>query len=471
MKSENLELSLKNKFEALYEKNKEILFKNDTPVLANIREKAFDHFRSLGFPDQSLEDWRNTNLSDALTKPYHMYFEPTYDKNIDLEHIFKCEIPHFNTKKLPQLNGWYISKGIPLDELPDGVIYGSLAEAIHKYPDLIEKYYSKYADTSKNGFDALNTAFAQDGVFIYVPDNVKIKKPVQMVSIINLDENIFVHIRNLIILGKNSSLTLVHCDDSIDQRISFTNSLTEIHVGENAQIDHYKLQNKNNKSTLINTIYFNQENNSRVTSNAITLNGGIIRNDTHVCLNGEGSESNIYGIYLVDKDQHVDNQVYIDHAKPNTYSNELFKGILDDYASAVFNGHVLVRRNAQKINAFQNNKNILLTDKAKINTKPFLEIYADDVKCSHGATVGQLDDDAMFYIRSRGISEENARLLLMYAFAAEVINKISIDALRNRIDDMVKKRLRGELSICDQCVLHCSQKEKPVVFEIDMSKI
>jgi Fe-S cluster assembly protein SufD len=167
----------------------------------------------------------------------------------------------------------------------------------------------------------------------------------------------------------------------------------------------------------------------------------------------------------------VDNQVFVDHAFPNCQSSELFKGIVDDSARAVFNGHILVRPDAQKTNAYQNNKNILLTDKATVNSQPFLEIYADDVKCSHGATVGQLDETAMFYLRSRGISIENSRMLLMYAFAAEIINHITIEPLKIRIDDMVKKRLRGELSVCEQCVLHCSTMEKPVQFEIDLSKI
>ena len=173
----------------------------------------------------------------------------------------------------------------------------------------------------------------------------------------------------------------------------------------------------------------------------------------------------------MDKNQHVDNQVFIDHAVPDCTSNELFKGILDDHATAVFNGHILVRKDAQRTNAYQTNRNILLTDKATVNAKPFLEIYADDVKCSHGATVGQLDDNALFYIKSRGISEYNARLLLMYAFAAEVINEITIQPLKDRMDDLVKKRLRGELAVCDQCVLHCKHQEKKYEFDIDISKL
>jgi Fe-S cluster assembly protein SufD len=247
--------------------------------------------------------------------------------------------------------------------------------------------------------------------------------------------------------------------------------VTEVFLDRDATLDHYKLQNKDSHSTLINTIYFRQSEESSLSSNSISLNGGIIRNNSVVKLEGENASAEITGLYLMDRNQHIDNRVFVDHAVPHCQSNELFKGVLDDHATGVFNGHVLVRRDAQQTIAYQRNSNILLTDKATIDTRPFLEIYADDVKCSHGATVGQLDANALFYIRSRGISEASAKILLMYAFAAEIINKIGIPELRQRIDDMVKKRLRGELSYCDQCVLHCSSQENKINFEIDMSKI
>jgi len=266
-------------------------------------------------------------------------------------------------------------------------------------------------------------------------------------------------------------MTLVMCDDSTNHQASFNNSVTEIFLDENAGFEHYKLQNLNNNSTLLNSTYFHQEAGSRLNTFAITLNGGLIRNYANVKLNGSGADAKINGLYLVDKKQHVDNRVFVEHAVPDCTSNELFKGILDDEASAVFNGHVLVRRDAQRTNAYQQNRNILLTDKATANSRPFLEIYADDVKCSHGATVGQLDNEALFYLRSRGICMASARLLLMYAFAAEVIGKMSLEPLMNRVDEMVKQRLRGELHICQTCVLHCANQEKEIHFDIDLSKI
>ncbi len=462
--------ALKNKFEKQFEDHRQELFSRDTKTVAEFRNKGFEAFQKLGFPDKGMENWRNTDLSKVLNVDYKQEMIPAREE-VNVEDLFECKVHDFDTEISSLLNGWYVYADAPLRKFPDGTILGSLAKAIEEYPELVDRYYGKAFDLEQNGFTALNTAFAQDGVFIYVPDNVQVSKPVQMINIINKNENIFIQNRNLVVIGKNASLSLVHCDDSINHHVSFTNSLTEAIIGENAKLDHYKLQNLNNNSTLINSSYFELEKNSQLKTNAITLNGGLIRNNIHVSLNGENGSADIFGVFLVDREQHVDNQVFVDHKVPNCYSNELFKGILDEQASGVFNGHILVRRDAQKTNAYQNNKNLLLTDDAKMHAKPFLEIYADDVKCSHGATVGQLDTDAMFYLNSRGIDADKARILLMYAFAAEVIQKISIEPLKMRIDDMVKKRLRGELSVCDKCVLHCSEPEKEIQFDIDLSKI
>ncbi|MCX6230745.1 MAG: Fe-S cluster assembly protein SufD [Bacteroidetes bacterium] len=442
----------------------------DNEKIALCRDQAFEHFLKIGLPTRNLEDWKNTDLSEVYNESYnHFYHE--FEKVEDIDKVFQCNVPHLNTIMLAMLNGRYVSKDEQLKVLPNGVIYGSFEAALQQYPDLVAKHYAKYADYTKNGFTAINTAMAQDGFFIYVPDGIEVKKPVQIVNVIHHEHNICIQTRNLIVLGKNAKLTLIHCDDSYNHQKSLSNTISEIVLGENASLDHYKMQNVNNDSTLINFAYFHMDANARLCSNGLSLNGGILKNNNYVKMNGEGSECNIYGLYLMDRKQHIDNLVYVEHLKPHCTSNELFKGIIDDSASAVFNGHVIVSKDAQKTNAFQSNKNILLTDKAKVNTKPFLEIYADDVKCSHGATVGQLDTEAMFYIRSRGISEHNAQMLLMYAFADEVIQKISIEALKHRLEDMVKKRLRGELSVCEQCVLHCSNPEKEYSFEIDLTKI
>ena len=470
MKTVAKKTDLKQKLIDHFETYRKDIFQNDTSYISEVRTRAFNRFKEVGFPTSAEERWRNTDLGKTLKHHYEFVNAPS-NELIDVDKVLRCEVPDFDTELISLYNGWYLSKNGLLLKQANGTIIGSLAKALKEYPELVEKYLTLCSNENRNGLDVLNTALAQDGIFIYVPDGVHVDKTIQMVNMINLEEKLFVQNRNLIIIGKDSHLRLVHCDDSLNHQVSFSNTLTEIFLEENASIDHYKLQNINDNSTLISSTYFYQENNSRISTNAIVLNGGLIRNDVHVNINGTNCDANIYGLYLVDKEQHVDNQVYIDHLKPHSISNELFKGIIDDQAKAVFNGHVKVHKDAQKTNAFQINKNILLTDKAVVNTKPFLEIYADDVKCSHGATVGQLDANAMFYIRSRGISEENARMLLMYAFAAEVINKIAIQALRYRIDDLVKKRLRGELSVCDQCVLNCRTKENTVSFEIDMTKI
>lgn len=453
----------------LFEENKDQFFKNDTHKISEIRKLALEKFSKSNFPATKDEKWRDTDLSKTLSKNYKYYFD-TEENNTEIGKTFKCVVPKLDSLSFTLVNGWNTFDS-ELITLEDGIIIGSFSDAMKKYPEIVEKHFAKTLQSDNDFFHLLNTSYAQDGFFIYVPDDVNAGKSIQIVNIISNEDNIFLQPRNLVIIGKNSKLSLIHCHDSVNQQSSFTNSMTEIYLDENSNIDYYKLQNLNNQSTLLNPTNIYQKANSNLSSNSITLNGGLIRNETSVEIGGKGCTSNVFGLYLMDKKQHIDNQVFIDHKTSNCYSNELFKGILDDQASGVFNGHVLVRKDSQKTHAFQSNKNILLTDTAKINTKPFLEIYADDVKCSHGATVGQLDSEAMFYLRSRGISEKNARMLLMYAFAAEVINKISIEPLKNRIDDMVKKRLRGELSICDQCVLHCGTPEKEIDFEIDLNKI
>ena len=453
----------------LFEKNQKQLFANDPPAVHAKREKALESFRQKGFPDKKQEAWKNTDLSESFKRDYDYPLHWTEED--DKQKVFRCNIPHLDTAVIGQLNGWFVSKDVPLIELGNGIIIGSLAEAMKKYPALVEKHLGNYASIEKSSFTALNTAFATDGTFIYIPDGVKSEKAVQLVNVIQHHENIFIQSRNLIVLGKNSQLTIVHCDDSYDHQPSFSNVVTEIVLDEGAFLDHYKLQNLNNDTTLVSSTWFHLEKEANLESHYITFNGGVLRNNTFVKFNGPYGNANIYGLYLMDGHQHIDNHVFVDHASPDCMSNELFKGVLDEHASGVFSGHVLVQRDAQRTNASQNNRNMLLTDSAKINSNPFLEIYNDDVKCSHGSSTGQLDQKAMFYLQQRGIGEENARMLLMFAFADEIVSKIAIEPLRYRIEDMIKKRLQGELQICEQCVLHCNTPEHPEEFKIDVSKL
>ena len=436
----------------------------------DIKQKALELFRKSGLPDKKPEKWRNTDMSDWYQKTFNPETGPeVFTKEVN--DIFECTVQGFDSNVVSVLNGHYYSpETLSLQKLENGVIIGSLAKAKIQYPEYFEKYYGEIAETATNGLTAINTAIAEDGVFIYIPDNVVVEKPVQLIKLVN-KRGLMLNTRNLIILGKNSSFTFLHCDDSINHDDSFINTLTEIHIGENATLDLYKLQNINDETALINNSFFNMERDSRLKVNVLSFNGGLIRNELHVNLNGTGADARLNGLYLMDKKQHIDNQVYVNHNAPHCNSSELFKGILDNQARGVFNGYIYVARDAQKTNAFQRNNNILMTSSAKINTMPFLEIYADDVQCSHGATVGQIDNEALFYLMQRGIPFDDARMLLMFAFAAEITDNIKIETLKTNIDDMVKKRLRGELSICDRCVLHCTVPDKPIEFDIDLSKI
>lgn len=469
MDNQNHAVLLKERMLQDYQSHLGSLTKNSSEYIRQLKGKAIGLFKEKGFPSPKAEDWRFTDLSSILSHDFQFNFE-NKSKPFDISTIFRCEVYDLDTFSVALLNGWYVYKHAPLAKMPDGTIIGSLAKAMEVYPELVDKYFGKSANMESNQLLALNTAFSQDGIFIYVPDNVKVDKAIQAISLVDEQYPSFVQPRNLIVLGKNSSLTYVHCEHSLTHSVNLNNCTTEFYLEEDAQLEHYVIQNKGKNSALINNTSFALQARSVVKSNTITLNGGFTRNNISAQMLGPNADCDLKGLYLVDRVQHVDNHVFVDHISPQCSSNQLFKGILDDEARAVFSGKILVRKDAQQTNAFQSNRNILLTDDARINTKPFLEIYADDVKCSHGATVGQLDPEAMFYLRSRGLCERSARQLLMYAFAAEVVNQISIEPLRERINGLVDKRLKGELSICDQCVLHCNSKE-PTAFDIDMSKI
>ena len=462
-----LELSITNHFED----NKNEEYNLCHPKVTEAKAAGIKLLHDIGLPLSDTEKWRNTNLSKFYSKKYLIGSEkPVFDKQIN--EIFSCTVQGFDTNVFALLNGWYYSsEEEQIQVLDDGVIIGSIRAAQEKYPELINEYFNEIALPSEHGLNSANAAIFTDGIFIYVPDNMESEKAIQLIKMVNRDSDIMINTRNLIILGKNSKLSFLHCDDSINQHHGFLVTNTEIFLDENAKLDLYKLQNLNDNTTIVNSTSVRQKKNSEIKTNVITFNGGTIRNEFVIDLQGEGANADVSGIYLMDKKQHIDNQLLIKHSAPNCTSNQMFKGVLDDTASGVFKGAVYVARDAQHTAAFQKNANILMTSEASIDTMPFLEIYADDVKCSHGATVGQLDSEAMFYLMQRGISKSDAKLLLMYAFTAEVTNKIDIEALQTNIDDMIKKRLRGDLSICDKCVLHCSTPDTPIIFDIDMSKI
>ena len=423
--------------------------------LAALREQALKAISAEGLPTSKDELWRHYPVEKQLFSQYDIQVEA--DPYQPLDQYFKCSVHDINTDMFTMLNGWYAHKNAPLTIFPNGVMVGSIMAAIQQYPELVLTHLTRFYSDKADKFVRLNELFFNDGFFVYVPDQVSVEKPMQFVSIVNSQRKLMINSHSLIILGKQSTLSLVQCDDSLQSDQSFANNVIEIVLDESSRLHYYKMENKDAQSMELNHIFVHQKAYSVFRSNAITFNAGFLRNMIHVELAEPFADAKLYGLYLVDKKQFVDNQVYVNHAVPDCTSYQLYKGIADDESRANFNGHIIVRPQAQRTSAFQTNKNIALTDEARITTKPFLEIYADDVKCSHGTSTGQLDQEAMFYMRQRGISKANARMLLMYAFAAEISNHIKIESLRDTIEDMIKRRLRGELSSCDRCVLHCKK--------------
>ncbi|HNV80257.1 MAG: Fe-S cluster assembly protein SufD [Tenuifilaceae bacterium] len=448
-------ISPKEDFINLYLDNLDLITENSSGVLNAVRQSALENFKLLGFPGLKNEKYKYMKVEAFFTGDYEKYFTP---KRItfNVDDIFRCDIPSLDTHLALTLNGFYLSNPHPISEFENGVIVGSLAEAAKKYPNVVGKYYNSLSgNDADDGLVALNTAFAQDGVFIYIPKGVRVDKPVQIINLLMSDEQQLVQYRNLIIAEEGSQVEIAICDHTLSPEKFLSNVVTEIFTNGNASIDLVCMQNQHNDTAQFTHIFGQQEKDSKLVTNTISLHGGTIRNNINILLNGEGSESHTYGLSLVDRTQHVDMYSFIEHAKPNCTSFEQYKAILDDQATGAFNGRILVRKDAQKTQAFQSNNNLLLTADARMFTKPQLEIYADDVKCSHGATVGQLDLEAKFYMQSRGISEREAKLLLMFGFAHDVVGHIKIEALRDRIDELVNKRLRGELSRCHNCPMHC----------------
>jgi Fe-S cluster assembly protein SufD len=445
---------IKNKLINLYRQYQETIGQNMPEAMNKWREQAIELFEQDGIPAKGTEHYKYTDLMRAFGHPYGYSFYPGNGK-IDPSTIFQCAVPDLDTHTLIIENGWFYHDNIALAKLPPEVVATSIEEGAKLYPGLFNKYYNQQARQDNDSITSLNTAFARGGCFLYIPDGVVIDKPIQIINLLTGSNNLMINQRNLVIVGKNSQSKLVVCDHTISDQLFLNNKVTEIVVMDDAIFDYYSIQNEHNQSSQINSLFINQNRNSNTLTNTLTLHGGFVRNNVSITLAGENSEANVYGLSLPDGKQHVDNFTFIDHAVPNCRSNEFYKNILKDDATGAFNGKILVRKDAQKTNAYQSNKNICLSPTAKMSTKPQLEIYADDVKCSHGATVGRLDENALFYLKSRGIGEEEARMMLMYAFAHEIIKEIRIPVLAERYAELVDKRLRGELSRCEGCFVHC----------------
>lgn len=375
------------------------------------RKAAINHFAEIGFPTKKNEDWKYTDITPILKENYKLQIESP------LECLLKTV------------------------QVPKGVVIQNFSEIQKEQQEIIKKNFAE-TNLLNDGFSILNKAFANDGFFIFIPENTIIDEPLELNFFQQADENAVFHLRNLIVVGKNSKVTVIEKYFSTQENTQtkyLKNSVTEMFLGENSSADYYRIVNEEHHSYHIGNIHVHQEKRSKFSSNMITLNGAIVRNNLNVMLAGECCETILNGLYIAKGNQLVDNHTFVDHAKPNCYSNEFYKGIISEKATAVFNGKVLVRKDAQKTNAFQSNKNILLSDEASVNSKPQLEIFADDVKCSHGATTGQMDKEALFYLQARGIDKEAAKTLLVQAFANEIIEKIKIDSLKEHLQGIIQR--------------------------------
>lgn len=447
---------INNDFAALFQEGRQKLDDGCGKAVNICREEAFAIFESLhGIPYRT-EEYIYTDLLPVFGKDYQVVLKYV-PQEVDLNETFRCAVTDLVTNPVLTVNGWYFDGNMKA-EIPEEVVICSFREASLKYPDLFFKYYNRYTGAAKqDGLPALNTAFAQDGVFVYVPDGMVMERPLQVVNLLRAKADLMGFQRNLVILGKEAKATILVCDHTLSGHNFLMNNVTEVHLGERAYLDYYQIQSQHLGASQINSVFVAEHKNSRFDSNIITLYGGLVRNNLYVALREAEGECNLYGMYILDKNQHVDNFSYIDHIAPHCRSNEHFKGILDDTSVANFSGCIRVEKDAQKTEAYQANNNLLLTDTARINTKPQLIIDADDVKCSHGATIGQMDEEAMFYLRSRGIGIAEARMMMMFGFAHDIIRRVRLEPLRMKVDDLIEKRLRGELSKCYNCAMQCKK--------------
>ncbi len=404
------------------------------------RQSALELFIETGFPSSQQENWKYTDVRPIAKKSFSNISTTT--TSITTEEISAARFQDLDCYELVFINGIYSKEYSRVDKLPENIIIENMAGALAKNKDLLEKHLSQYADNDVSPFTALNTAFIQHGTYINVPKNTVVEKPINILYLSKDNtQSLATHPRNLIIMGEHSEATLIENYIGIDDTNYFTNAVTEVSLSTASVLKHYKIQQESLNAYHIGNLNVIQGKDSQFESHSISLGGSLVRNDIHAQLANEGACIVMNGLYMTNDKQHVDNHTRVDHLKPNTHSKENYHGVLNGKSRAVFNGKVVVHPQAQKIEAHQSNANLLLSDDAEIDTKPELEIYADDVKCSHGATVGQLDQNMLFYLRSRAIDEETARSLLTYAFADEVIRNINVAPIKNRLEYLIVGQL------------------------------
>lgn len=436
----------------LYTIHAELIKENSVPVMNAVRDQAFSDFQRLGFPSRKVERYKYTDMAKL--------FEPDYGLNlkrlqipVDPYEAFRCDVPNLSTSLYFVINDQFYSQMLPKAQLPQGVIIGSLAQVAAEKPELVEPYYGKIASTGADAVTALNTMLAQDGLFVYVPKGVKVNRAIQVINILRSDVDLMVNRRVLIVLAEGAEAKFLFCDHAADDRHFLGTQVIEAYVGDGASLELNCLEETHAKNVRVSNVYIEQQRDSHVNHNVITLHNGITRNQLDLVFKGEGSDCQCNGCVIADKRQHVDNNTLIDHQVGHCTSNELYKYVLTDSAVGAFAGRILVRHGAEKTKSQETNQNLCATRQARMYSQPMLEIYADDVQCNHGSTVGQLNDEAIFYMRQRGISLDEAKLLLEQAFVNEVIDKMELAPLRDRLHHLVEMRFRGQLSKCEGCKL------------------
>ena len=418
-----------------------IAFENRTNIdsyVHDIRSEAIKQFESIGFPDKKLENWKYTSLKNLLNTDYTVL--PEINNVLEFKNIKKYLIDDIDSYKIIFVDGKYCSHLSETTHEGMDICILSAALTQSKYELIIENYFNKIA--LKDGITSLNTAFSNEGVFIHIPKNKFVEKPIQIIHFSTGNESsLMFQPRNLVVVDENSQVQIIERHQSLNKNKVFTNSVTEIYADKKSIIDYYKIQNDNLQASLIDNTYVNQERNSAFSMHTFSFGNELVRNNLNISQNDEFIETTIKGVTIIGDNQHVDHNTLIKHNKPNCNSHQDYKGIYDNKSTGVFNGRIVVNKQAQKTNAFQSNNNVLLSDKATVNAKPQLEIYADDVKCSHGCTVGQLDKNALFYLKSRGIPEKEATALLMYGFANNILKSVKIPEIKTRITNIIANKL------------------------------
>ena len=436
----------------LYNETQGMIKQHSCDVLNKVRDKAFEDFKRQGFPTKKMERYKYTDISKLFAPDYGLNLQ-RLKMPINPYEEFKCDVPDLNTSLYFVVNDQFYTDQLPKPQLNDGIVVDSFLNALKTYSEIITKHYAKLADTAKDALTAFNTMLAQDGLFVYVPKDVKADRTIQVINILRSDVNLMLNRRILIVLEDGAELSMLFCDDSADDRKFLATQVIEAYVGNNAKLELNCLEETHLKNVRISNVYIDQQKNSRVSHNIITLHNGVTRNKLDLTFSGEGSECFLNGCVVADKHQHVDNNTVINHSVGNCTSNQLYKYVLDDHAVGAFAGLVYVAKDAQKTLSHEVNQNLCASSTAHMYTQPMLEIYADDVQCNHGSTVGQLNNAALFYMQQRGIDKREAKLLLEFAFVNEVIDKMELVPLRDRLHHLVEKRFRGELDKCRGCQL------------------